>query len=65
MEKDLQEKMELNWRLMHLVDRSIEERNVLYGLLSQIQQVVDTSGQTALKKKIKALLTESPEELDL
>ena len=40
LEGDLKEKMELNWRMMHLVDKTIEERNCLYSLLSHIDKIV-------------------------
>ena len=50
LEGELKEKMELNWRMMHLVSKSIEERNALHILLQHIEKLVEESEDSAVKR---------------
>jgi len=54
--------MELNWRMMHLVDKTIEERNCLYSLLSHIDKIVAENMDSPLKSKLIEILHEKPAE---
>lgn len=64
LEGDLKEKMELNWRMMHLVDKTIEERNCLYSLLSHIDKIVTENQESPLKNKLLEILHEKPAEFE-
>lgn len=35
---------------MHMIGRSIDERNILYNLLEQIEQVALASGESSIQK---------------
>lgn len=50
LETDLKEKMELNWRMMHMIGRSIEERNALYNLLEQIERMAAQAPDSPVQK---------------
>lgn len=52
--------MELNWRMMHLVGRSIEERNSLYGLLQQIEKAALNSPDNPVRRELLKILYEVP-----
>jgi hypothetical protein len=58
----LKEKMEMNWRTMHMIGRSIDERNSLYGLLEQIEKIAVNSGESPVQKEILRILYEKPDE---
>jgi hypothetical protein len=64
LEGDLKEKMELNWRMMHLVDKTIEERNCLYSLLSHIDKIVSEHHESPLRSKLLEILHEAPPEFE-
>jgi hypothetical protein len=48
--------METNWRLMHNIERSIEERNTLYLLLKQIETLVRQSENTSVAAGILSVI---------
>ena len=62
LESDLKEKMELNWRMMHMIGRSIEERNTLYSLLEQIEKLAMEAGGNPVQKEILKILHDTPED---
>jgi hypothetical protein len=56
LEAELKTQMETNWRLMHNIERSIEERNTLYLLLKQIETLVRQSENTSVAAGILSVI---------
>ncbi len=48
---------------MHMIGKSIDERNLLYSLLEQIEKVALAGGESPVQKEILRILYEKPEEL--
>jgi RP/EB family microtubule-associated protein len=64
LENDLKDKMELSWRLMHLVDKSIEERNILFSLLNHIDNIVQDSPHSPMRDRLASILRQPPPEFE-
>lgn len=54
--------MELNWRKMFNIDRSIEERNSYYSLLVSISKMIENEPPSMLKSKLMDIIGEMPIE---
>ena len=50
--------------MMHLVDKTIEERNCLYSLLSHIDKIVNEHHESPLKLKLQQILHEAPPDFE-
>ena len=48
--------------MMHLVGRSIEERNTLYSILQQIEKITQESKDNAVRREILSILYERPQD---
>ena len=48
--------MELNWKMMFNIDRSIEERNSMHNLLEHIDKIVEGEENSMLKQKLQNIL---------
>ena len=48
--------------MMHMIGRSIEERNTLYSLLEQIEKLAVGAGESPVQKEILKILYDAPED---
>ena len=62
LEGELKTQMETNWKLMHNIERSIEERNTLYLLLKQVETIVRQSDKSPVTSKILSAISSLPED---
>jgi len=54
--------MERNWRLMHSVDRLVEERNSLYSKLQEIERILCKHVASPFKQKLTDIVLEVPDD---
>ena len=61
--KEVMTEMEFNWKIMHFIQDTLVERNMMYGILRDIEVLCD-SNETGDedKKEILQLLIKVPEE---
>jgi hypothetical protein len=56
--------MELNWKMMFHIDKSIEERNSLHNLLSNISTLLGQEPPSLLRDRLQQIVTELPPEYE-
>ena len=56
--------MEINWRTMFQIDKSIEERNSLFSLLQNIGSLLEQELSWLLRDRLRQIITELPPEYE-
>lgn len=62
LEADLKNRMERNWKLMHSVDRVVEQRNMLHTKLQEIERILCKHSASGFKQKLIDILLEVPDD---
>ena len=56
--------MEINWRTMFQIDKSIEERNSLFSLLQNIGSLLEREPPSLLRDRLQQIIRELPPEYE-
>ncbi len=62
LEGGIKELMELNWKMMSNIERSIEERKSLHNLLENMDKMALSEDHPTLKARLQAILHQLPPE---
>ena len=64
MQKQLMQKMEFNWRIIHAIGETMTERDFYYNTLCEIESVCNENQpeNSTIKSKVKEILSSKPME---
>lgn len=62
LEGDLKNKMEYNWKLLYAIEDMMYQRNTLYNLLTEIEEVATKNEQSEFKETLQNIISHIPND---
>lgn len=62
LEGDLKNKMEYNWKLLYAIEDMMYQRNTLYNLLTEIEEVANKNEKSEFKETLQNIIIHIPND---